>query len=106
MRKIENALGASMPGSAFHESVKSMRMTLEAKLAEEERKRKEQEEFANRLAPGKLAPPIEMNDANGKLLPLSSLNQWKITSIIIAKRKSCAYRFLGFLVRTMQKRKS
>ncbi|HRE73328.1 MAG TPA: TlpA disulfide reductase family protein [Flavobacteriales bacterium] len=73
MRKIENALGASMPGSAFHESVKSMRMNLEAKLAEEERKRKEQEEFANRLAPGKLAPPIEMNDANGKLLPLSSL---------------------------------
>lgn len=73
MRKIENALGTSMPGSPFHESVKQLRMNLEAKLAEEQRKQKEQAELAGRIAPGKPAPAIEMNDANGNPLPLSSL---------------------------------
>ncbi|MFZ5553362.1 MAG: redoxin domain-containing protein [Bacteroidota bacterium] len=73
LKKIEQALGKSMPGSQYHESVKGMVTGVEAQIAEQERQRKAQEELANKLAPGKPAPEINMNDRNGEPLPLSSL---------------------------------
>jgi thiol-disulfide isomerase/thioredoxin len=73
LKKIESALLSSMPKSPYYYSVKSLRERTESEVAEEIRRKKEQEELANRLAPGKLAPEINMNDREGKPLPLSSL---------------------------------
>ncbi len=73
LRKIEKALETSIPGSPYHESVKTLREQSEQRIAEQERQRQEQEARASRLKPGEMAPDIVMNDAKGQPLPLSSL---------------------------------
>lgn len=73
LKKIEAALAKSMPNSQYHESVRLMAAKTEAMLEEQKKMEKEKAELANRLAPGKPAPEIVMNDQYGKSLPLSSL---------------------------------
>lgn len=73
IKKIESGLAQSMPGSQYHESVKSLLAQTEKRKQAEEEQRKQQLLLAQKIAPGKEAPEIEMNMPDGKPLKLSSL---------------------------------
>jgi thiol-disulfide isomerase/thioredoxin len=75
-KKIKAAMEASMPGSPFTLYIVDAVKQLEAKVIEEENRKKaekEQEERMAKFAPGKPVPDISMADTSGKQLKLSSL---------------------------------
>lgn len=75
-RKIKTAMESSMPGSPFTVYIVDAVKQMEAKLLEEENRKKaekEQEARMAKFAPGKPVPDIKMADTSGNQLALSSL---------------------------------